>query len=94
MRDGAIEVGEHNVYNEFMIQFKSSYRIGRHSKVWEKILTEGITLISNEDTTFPCSTTRIDANDYLNTGSITIVPTHTEVITDAKEEDDLFEEMM
>lgn len=94
MRDGAIEVGEHTVYNDFMIKLKGNYRIGRHAKVWEIILTESITLISNEETTFPCNTTRIDAIDYLNTGLTTVLPTRIEVVTDSKEEDDLFEEMM
>ena len=77
-----------------MIKLKGNYKIGRHFKVWEMILAESITLVSNEDTSFPCTTTRLDAIDYLNTISTTTLPTYTEVVTDTKEEEDLFEEMM
>jgi hypothetical protein len=95
MRDGAIEVGEHEMYNAYMVQLKATYKVGRFSKFWENIATESVTLISSDETTYPCTTTRHEAAEYLTAGPV--APIAVAVDTTAKaqeEEDDLFGEMM
>jgi hypothetical protein len=95
MREGAIEVGEHELYNDNMIKLKATYKIGRLSKFWENICNESVTLISAEDTTFPCAVTRREADEYLTAGPVTPVAVVVETAPKAQEEDDdLFGEMM
>lgn len=91
---GAIEVGEHDRYNEYMRKVKANYRVGRHAKFWEFLSTESLTLISAEDTTFPCLVSRAEALDYLTNISIPTLPSQPEIQANVQEDDDLFEDMM
>lgn len=95
MREGAIEVGEHELYNDYMRKLKNLYKVGRFSKFWENICTESVTLIASGDTSFACSVTRSEAEDYLK-GDMVVpiaVPVNT-APADKEEEEDLFGEMM
>lgn len=95
MRDGAIEIGEHELYNDYMIKLKSTYKVGRFSKFWENICSESITLISAADTSFPCIVTRSEAEDYLKADVTTTVSVPIDTTPKvAEEEEDLFGEMM
>lgn len=95
MREGAIEVGEHELYNENMIKLKATYKVGRFSKFWENICNEFVTLITAEDTTFPCEVTRREADEYLTAGPVAAVAVAVDTAPKAQEEeDDLFGEMM
>ncbi len=94
MRTGAIEVGEHDKYNEYMRKVKASYRTGRHSKFWEILLAESLTLIFAEDTAYPCIVSRAEAMDYLTDSPLPSLPSHVEIQANVQEDDDLFEDMM
>jgi len=95
MREGSIQVREHDAFNQYMRDtIKRKFSVGRHFKFWESIRSDGVTLISSEDTAQVCSVTAAEARDFLAEEKIVDVAPNIETKEEDQDEDDLFDNMM
>ena len=86
---------EHDAFNQYMRDtIKRKFSVGRHSKFWESIRSDGVTLISSEDTAQVCSVTAAEARDFLAEEKIVDVAPNIETKEEDQDEDDLFDNMM
>lgn len=83
------------MYNSYMHDaIKKGFRVGKHSRFWDMVTDEKISLISTRDTTLPGAASDAEAEMYLSNDDVAASVAPVAVITEvAPDDDDLFADM-